>query len=396
MFKHIFKLIWNKKKQNFLLSFEMLISFLVMFAIFSMMVNYYRSYRTPMGFNDQRVWVVNYDNHVKFGSTDSMTQYYELLRKTVLALPNVQGASFASSNIPFANSTNRTGFTYKGQKIGQINNYRSDAGYRDVLSMKIVAGRWFSSVDKVTTQQPVVVNETLKGQLFGSGEAIGQIIGDDNQENGRRMKVIGVVQDMKDKGDYYRAGPGLYSQLDTGAFRYLSNLLIRVAPDADAAFESRLYKVVTGYMTNASVEIQHLDKRRDEMNRTTLIPVVCLLIVAGFLIINVALGLFGVLWYTINKRKAEIGLRRAIGASGNAVSSQIVLESLVLATLSITVGLFFTVQFPLLHVFNLPAVVYGIAMVMAVVFIYLLVLVCSFYPGKQAAGIYPAVALHED
>jgi putative ABC transport system permease protein len=47
-------------------------------------------------------------------------------------------------------------------------------------------------------------------------------------------------------------------------------------------------------------------------------------------------------------------------------------------------------------VFDLQASVYIVAMIFAIIFIYLLVFVCSLYPGKQAAAIYPAVALHEE
>jgi putative ABC transport system permease protein len=54
------------------------------------------------------------------------------------------------------------------------------------------------------------------------------------------------------------------------------------------------------------------------------------------------------------------------------------------------------VQFPLLNVFDLPARVYIFALIFAVAFIYLLVIFCALYPGKQAAAIYPAVALHEE
>ena len=123
---------------------------------------------------------------------------------------------------------------------------------------------------------------------------------------------------------------------------------------------------------------------------------IILLIVAGFLVVNVALGLFGVLWYNINKRRGEIGLRRAIGATGSAVSAQLVYESMILATLALIIGAFFAVQFPILNVFDLSASIYIIALLLSIVFIYLLVLICSLYPGKQAAAIYPAVALHEE
>jgi len=60
------------------------------------------------------------------------------------------------------------------------------------------------------------------------------------------------------------------------------------------------------------------------------------------------------------------------------------------------IGTFFAVQFPLLNVFDLPAGVYLTAISLSVLFIYLLVLICSLYPAKQAAAIYPAVALHEE
>jgi putative ABC transport system permease protein len=149
-------------------------------------------------------------------------------------------------------------------------------------------------------------------------------------------------------------------------------------------------------MKNANIGIDHLTNMRKNANLLFLTPVIILLVVAGFLTINVTLGLFGILWYNINKRKAEIGLRRAVGASGSAVSWQLVAEALVLATISLLAGCFLAIQFPILRIFDLPAVVYITALILSILFIYLLVLLCSLYPGKQAAAVYPAVALHED
>ena len=149
-------------------------------------------------------------------------------------------------------------------------------------------------------------------------------------------------------------------------------------------------------MKNSNVEIVHLTDTRKNINYFALVPMIVLLIVAGFLVINVALGLFGVLWYNINKRRGEIGLRRAVGASGNSVTKQLMGEAIVVATISLTIGSFFAIQFPLLNVFDISSVTYFIALGLSIAFIYLLVLICAFYPGRQAAAIYPAVALHED
>src|SRR6202000_267926 len=145
--------------------------------------------------------------------------------------------------------------------------------------------------------------------------------------------------------------------------------------DVQFPHRSFLYKTLANYMKNSDVEIEHLTEKRRSSNYFTLVPIIVTLIVACFLVINVALGLFGVLWYNINKRRGEIGLRRAVGATGNAVSSQLIKESLILATLSLILGTFFAVQFPLLNVFDLAAGIYITALIMAIVFIYLLVFV---------------------
>ena len=210
------------------------------------------------------------------------------------------------------------------------------------------------------------------------------------------MKVIGVVEDLKAKGDYAEAGLAIYNRTDTSSFHWLGKILVKVRPGTDAAFEGRLYKTLANSMKNSNVEIEHLVDKRKSINYFALVPMIVLLIVAFFLIVNVALGLFGVLWYNINKRRGEIGLRRALGATGRSVSWQLVTETLILATLSLILGTFFAIQFPLLNVFDLPSGVYVTAIILAIIFIYLLVFICSLYPGRQAAAIYPAVALHEE
>jgi putative ABC transport system permease protein len=115
-----------------------------------------------------------------------------------------------------------------------------------------------------------------------------------------------------------------------------------------------------------------------------------------FLLVNVALGLFGVLWLNINQRRAELGVRRAMGASGAAISGQVLGEILTLTTFGLLLGLLVAAQFPLLGVFNIKAGVYLTAMVLATVGLYALAAGCALYPSQLAARIQPAVALREE
>ncbi|MGZ3763357.1 MAG: ABC transporter permease [Mucilaginibacter sp.] len=393
MLKHLFKLIWNKKKQNFLLMSEMLVSFLVIFAVFTLMVYYYNNYKKPIGLNYDNLWVASYNNTYDTKSTDSLNIFYENLRRAIKSMPQVKEVSFCSDNVPFSQNQWTGDVHYKNAKSG-ADNYLVDDNYKQALDIKLLQGRWFNKTDAVAKSQPVIINNVLKEKLFGTEDAIGKLIG--TEEKKFDLRIIGVIRGVKAKGDYSPPNGGIYKRIDTGSFHWLGKIMIKVTPGADAAFEGKLYKTLATYMKNSHVEIEHMPNKLRSANLFNIVPMIVTLIVACFLIINVALGLFGVLWYNINKRRGEIGLRRAIGASGDAVSSQLVYESLILATLSLIVGTFFAVQFPLLNVFGLQASVYIVAMILSIIFIYLLVFVCSLYPGKQAAGIYPAVALHEE
>jgi len=390
MLRHLFKLIWNKKKQNFLLIAEMLVSFIVIFAVFTLLVYFYRNYKQPMGFEYENVWAVKFDKPDNIKSNDSLKLYFETVSNLLHSMPQIKYVSFTSGNYPFSPSTNNNSVNYN--KNNTVSNfYVVQDDYANALNLKMIEGRWFNKTDEAYKDKPAVINETLKETLFKNEDPVGKILG----EAPNTMKVMGVVNDFKDKGDYRALSEGIFTRMDTSMYNFIGTILINVQPNTDAAFEGKLFKSLSNAI-GSTIEIVHLTEQRKWINNITLVPMIILMIVAGFLIINVALGLFGVLWYNINLRKSEIGLRRAVGASGTSISKQLVGEALVLSTLALIIGSFFAIQFPLLNVFDLPASIYIIALIFAIVFIYLLVIICAFYPGKQAAAIYPAIALHEE
>ncbi|MEO0877434.1 MAG: FtsX-like permease family protein, partial [Bacteroidota bacterium] len=118
--------------------------------------------------------------------------------------------------------------------------------------------------------------------------------------------------------------------------------------------------------------------------------------ICGFLILNIALGLFGVLFYNINKRRAEIGLRRALGASQSEITSQFTLEVFLVAFIAMLLAAILAVQFPLLGVLEIPSENFYWSILATFGLISIVVFACAFMPSRQAAGIHPAAALHEE
>lgn len=144
------------------------------------------------------------------------------------------------------------------------------------------------------------------------------------------------------------------------------------------------------------IEVSYLKESRHNRHNLTLVPVIIFLIVSAFLLTNVALGLFGILNLNIARRKNEIGLRRAMGATEGRVTIQFLGEIWVIATFSLIIGLLFAVQFPLMNVFDLDSEIYITSIFASVAVIYMLVTLCAWLPSKQASRIHPALALHEE
>jgi putative ABC transport system permease protein len=111
--------------------------------------------------------------------------------------------------------------------------------------------------------------------------------------------------------------------------------------------------------------------------------------------IMVALGLSGVLWQNVTRRTRELGLRRALGATGGSVHRQIIAEVALLTTLAVIIGVVIVAQLPILGLFKLvtPSS-YTIGIVGALATIYGLTLLCGLYPSWLAGRVQPAQALH--
>lgn len=392
MFKHLTKLIWNRRKKNSLFLAEIVVSFMVIFILSSFLTFYYQNYRKALGFNHENIWVLRYSNPPELKEIDSLVRYYDQVRNVLRSAPQVKSYTFSGSNYPYSNSMSTSNLDYKDKSINNVNVYNIESDYPKVMETELVAGRWFTPEDSLNKRKPMLITKTLSEEMFGSDNPIGKITGKAERE----AEIIGVINDIKSDGDYLPSGNSMFRQLKPGDVKWAGQIIMRVSPDVDVAFESKLYNLLSNTMKGSSIELSHLSDIRTSKNRQTTTPMLIFIVISSFLVFNVSLGLFGVLWYNINQRKGEIGLRRAIGATAFNVNKQLITETLILTTFSLLIGVFFAIQFPLLKVFNLESSVYFIAIFISCIFIYLLVFLCALYPGKQAAAIMPAMALHEE
>ena len=395
MIRHLFTLIWNRRRANFLLVTEIFLAFVVLFVVGSLLVYNQRNYRTPMGFAYEQVWRVDLDPGLQpvAGRLATVRRVMQHLR----SLPEVVAVGRTSSTTPFSGSSNGStvgiGMERKSP-IESVSGHLVEDDLREVLELPVVAGRWFDKRDDGATLRPAVISRDLGERLFPGQPVLGQTIGRNDEE----LRVVGVVETFRADGDLAEVRPAILMRVspqDT-ALDEASVVMLRVRPGAGAALERRMSTDIMGMAKGWSVGISALPEQRAAQLKRALTPVVALVLVCVFLIVNVALGLFGVLWQTISQRRGEIGLRRAIGASAGRISGQIVGEILVVTTFGLLLGLLVALQFPLLGVLDVPSGIYFTAMLLATGLVYALSAGCAFYPSRLAAGIQPAMALREE
>src|SRR4030095_2210167 len=160
------------------------------------------------------------------------------------------------------------------------------------------------------------------------------------------------ITDFRQDGEYAGQEGYLFERKEFGAemSHPPGNLMIKVRPGVTAAFEEKLIKRLQAIAKDWSFEIEPVSKMRESANQIRLVPLIAGALVAGFLMIMVALGLTGVLWRNVTQRTKEIGLRRAKGATARRIYTQILGELLVITTFGLLLGLALIAQLPMLGV----------------------------------------------
>jgi putative ABC transport system permease protein len=406
MIRQLVKLCWNRKGAQALVVVEVFFSFLVLFAVMTLAVYNLDNYRRPLGFDYKDVLLVNTASPIRVGGgpTSAVEDSRRLLRE-VRGLDAVEGV--AGMAVPAFDLTGMSSVVeHQGRRVDSFNNEVTD-DFAQVMRIEVTQGRWFETADDALSYEPVLINERLRRELFGAEDPLGKNIapppdpahptGRNEGEASRELRVVGVFTDVREDGEL--SGPEPYffrrSRIAGADAKPYHNLVVRVRPGTPAAFEETLMSRLRAVSPGRTFQVDPLAKMRRSMMRVKLVPMLAVALVAGFMLVMGALGMVGVLWQSVARRRREIGLRRALGATGRGVSLQVLGELLVVTTAGLLLGAALAVQFPLLGVIGwVSSGVYAVAMALAALAIYGLTVVSALYPSWLATQVQPAEALH--
>jgi predicted permease len=294
---------------------------------------------------------IDINNLVTFGVSPELNgytperskQFYERLEDELTRYPGVKGVTSAVV-ASLAGNNWGTGMSVEGFKSGpdvdngsSVNEVGTD--YFKTMGIRLLAGREFTRADTLGAPKVAIVNEAFARKFNLGKDAVGKRAASDSNNKQPDTQIVGLVQDAK-YSEVRDPVPPIYITPYRQDDRVGQNTFyVRTSIDAEQ-FLPNVHKVVAALDPNLPVE--NLKTMPQQVRDNVFLDRMISTLSAGFAIlatILAAVGLYGVLAYTVAQRTREIGLRMALGAAPGRVRAMVLRQVAVMTLIGGVIGL---------------------------------------------------------
>lgn len=361
--------------------------------------------RVDLGFTPAPLLVASIDARDRAPSRDQRLDLYEQLRESAATVPGVTGAA-TSVLVPMGNIRWNTKIEpvtgapppSKGDPAPWVNVV--SPGWFSTFGLKLLSGRDFDARDVKGTPRVAVVTALFARRFFGSLDPIGREFRSGIEGPPvSTYRVVGVVSDA-----VYRS---LRKGLESAVYVPLAQLddvptsvvvTVRASSDSPETLTRGLSEAMGGVDRNLAFTIQPIvTQLRAAVLRERLVAMLSGFF-GGLALLLAALGLYGVTSHSVSRRRAEIGVRMALGASATRVVALILRRLGWLICAGVAVGLlisWWASQFVAALLFGLgprDPIAFGLAAVVLAV----IGLIAGWLPARRASRIDPVRVLREN
>ena len=294
-----------------------------------------------LGFAIDRLALVSLDTSMVQYSPERSLHFYDQALARVRAIPGVDSAALATF-VPFSLNGNQwdiwiPGRHAPGERGDIVNATRVTPEYFRTIGIPILEGRGFTDDDRPDSPRVAVINETMAKRYWPGTSAIGKTFNANGGVNGRPFVIVGVSADHKVSTIGEAPMPFIHAARTQQPSAY--NIIIaRTSADAPALLRDMRRELLALEPNLVFVESQTMEGEV----ATTLFLVrasAWLVGVVGLVAMALAaIGLYGVIAYSVAQRTREIGIRLALGAAPASVLSMIMRQGLRVAAVGLGVG----------------------------------------------------------
>ena len=362
----------------------------------------YRLLHVDVGFRPDHLATAQVALPAEYAKDEQRVAITRQIISRLASLPGVKSVG-ATTRVPVSSNGNTTwirlsGRPYNGEH-NEVNEREVSSEFLKTLQASLLSGRYFTDAEDLSKPKVVIINRALAEQYFPGEDPIGKQIGDTELSPNSLEEIVGVVDDVKEGSLDEKTWPAVYEPLNQNPDDYLT-VLVRI----DQAEQSLLPTIVAAIhqvnrgmaaFDEASMNQRIYNSPTAYLHRTSA------WLIGGFAALALllgAVGLYGVIAYSVSQRTREIGVRMALGAQRSAVYQLIMSEAGWLAGIGILAGLICAVAAGLLMrklLFAVPAwdasTLVTVSSVLAVC-----ALLATFVPARRAASVNPVDALRAE
>jgi putative ABC transport system permease protein len=351
----------------------------------------------------------NHDHLLTAGVVLDQARYFDssrqkqFVRAVVAQLEGLSGVERVAlaSDLP-ASGMSSINIHIKGQASSRPNEQYTAAdavvtpGYFQLAGVSLLRGRTFTANDDAGTPRVVVVNQEFVHKYFHDGDALGKQIQPDIPGAPPAWgEIVGVVADIKSYSEDPRIEPEIYESYNQRPVPSFS-LMLRSSVEPDSLAPALRHVIAQLDPELPLLHVMSMDNVIDAQRSGNPLFTRLLATFAALALILSAIGIYGLIAYSVGQRTHEIGIRLALGAKASDISRMILREGLKVAAVGSVIG--FALALPLPKVFDSlfdGALLFGAPVVYPLVLAVMLIVAfaAAVVPALRATRVDPTAAL---
>jgi len=331
--------------QRFLVVGQMAVAFVLLIGSALLINSFWRLSRVDPGFTTSNVLRVSlllpesrYPRDFRvYPRWPEVHQFNERLLQALTAIPGVQDAALAVSHPldgGWTNSFRIAGRESEASSQPEMPTRLVSADYFRTMGVPLAAGRGFEDRDHTDSPLVMLINQAAADRFFSGGDAIGARI----TFWGMEREVVGIVGNERFYGLAEDTPPAMYAATSQAPPAGEEVLLVRTAGDPRLVVDAVRRAIWEQDADLAIFNVATLDETLAESLATERFTTVLLLVFGGVALILALVGVYGVLAYLVARRRHEIGVRLAIGASSRVIVRMVLRQGMVLALVGMFLG----------------------------------------------------------